>query len=70
MQKEETLDRKQEAQEKREETLHKEAAIQDREERIEELYQEQVAELERLSGIDYGRSQTTDSFQSGKRDEA
>ncbi|MFD1394882.1 ribonuclease Y [Kroppenstedtia eburnea] len=52
MQKEETLDRKQESQEKREETLsEREDAIRDREEKIDRLYRDQVAELERLSGL-------------------
>ncbi|MDA8352740.1 MAG: ribonuclease Y [Firmicutes bacterium] len=52
MSKEESLDRKQDAQEKREEELNRrESGIQDRENRTEELYKEQVAELERLSGM-------------------
>lgn len=52
MQKEETLDRKQESQEKREEALsRRENRIQDRERKVESLYQEQVEELERLSGL-------------------
>ncbi|SMO55856.1 ribonuclease Y [Melghirimyces algeriensis] len=52
MHKEEVLDRKQETQEKREESLaQKENEIQTRKEQIEKLYQEQVAELERLSGL-------------------
>ncbi|SFS60204.1 ribonuclease Y [Marininema halotolerans] len=52
VQKEETLDRKQESLEKREETIgRKESKVQERERCIEELYQEQAAELERLSGL-------------------
>ncbi|GGE24806.1 ribonuclease Y [Marinithermofilum abyssi] len=52
MQKEETLDRKQEAQEKREEALaRQESEIQTRKEEVEKLYRDQVAELERVSGL-------------------
>jgi ribonucrease Y len=52
MQKEETLDRKQEAQEKREEALAcQEREIQTRKQEVEKLYRDQVAELERVSGL-------------------
>jgi ribonuclease Y len=52
MQKEETLDRKQEALEKREETIgKKEQEIEERHRETETLYQKQVQELERISGL-------------------
>lgn len=52
MQKEEVLERKQNALEKREEGIQQtERRIEERERAIEKLYQDQVAELERLSGL-------------------
>ncbi|KEO84206.1 ribonuclease Y [Tumebacillus flagellatus] len=52
LQKEETLDRKTEAIEKRGETLsNKERSIEEMKERAESLLREQVAELERISGL-------------------
>ena len=52
MQKEETLDRKLESAEKKEEILrHKEAELEAANQEIQKLHQQQIAELERLSGL-------------------
>jgi ribonuclease Y len=52
VQKEESLDRKMELLEKKEDELaSREAAVQKIKENLEELYQKQLAELERLSGL-------------------
>lgn len=52
VQKEESLDRKIESLEKREESFNqKEASLREKADEIEQLYQKQAAELERLSGL-------------------
>ncbi|WP_054949814.1 ribonuclease Y [Numidum massiliense] len=52
VQKEESLDRKLETLEKREENLsHKESSMRDRQRKVDQLYHEQKAELERVSGM-------------------
>ena len=57
VQKEENLDRKIDSLEKKEENLsRKEADLEKSQERIHELYAKQLAELERVSGLDFGGS--------------